>query len=158
MTPLYRAYMARQMQRHSYLVPPKKPRTVAGRIRSTTFKALDTTLGIGKRLRMIEAEELARCRSYDWVVRLRPDVAYTCRLPTIEEWPPFRRASARAPNAHLPQSYPARVASRVRLKLYADDGVLGRHRHTVREVIRRLQAAHLARTLFLQLGTPFDTQ
>jgi len=45
MTPLYRAYMARQIQRHSYLVPPKKPRTVAGRIRSTTFKALDTTLG-----------------------------------------------------------------------------------------------------------------
>ena len=52
---------------------------------------------------MIEAEELARCRSYDWVVRLRPDVAYTCRLPTIEEWPPFRRASARAPKAHRPR-------------------------------------------------------
>ena len=60
--------------------------------------------GLKDCLRMIEAEELARCRSYDWVVRLRPDVAYTCRLPTIEEWPPFRRASASAPKAHRPRS------------------------------------------------------
>lgn len=59
--------------------------------------------GLKDCLRMIEAEELARCRSYDWVVRLRPDVAYTCRLPTIEEWLPFRRAPAHAPKAHRPR-------------------------------------------------------
>ena len=43
MTPLYRTYMARQMQRHSY-VATSKPKTVAGRMRSMAASTLRDSL------------------------------------------------------------------------------------------------------------------